>query len=101
MGWQRHGAGDVEREIESARHHADDCVVLCMYSSQANRAAHDGRIAGKPALPQIIAEDDLLVVAGLILRAQKEAPRERRHAEQGQQVRRNAPAVERIGLACR
>jgi len=58
VGGHAHGAGDIEREMEAARHHADDCVVLRALTSQANRAAHDGRVAGKPELPQIVAEKD-------------------------------------------
>ena len=86
----------ARRERELGPHHADDGVRL---AAERDRAADNRRIGGEAADPEAVGQErDTIAADRLLLRGERAAD-ERRHAEHGEQVRRDARAVQPLGIA--
>jgi hypothetical protein len=80
-------------EGELARHHADDRVRMAG-PRQPERAADDRRVAAVHALPEGVAQDDLLVVAHFAFGVGEGTAEDRRRAQDAEQRRRRAHAAQ-------
>ena len=87
---------EIGRQHEVRGHDPDDLVRRAV---DLDRAAEDRRVAGIPPLPEAVAEDrDLRPVRDVLLRREDTSP-DRRHAEDGEQVRRHGPGGDALGVA--
>ena len=78
-------------ESELARHHADDRVQATI-PREAQRPPHDVRVAAEQALPQGVAQDDLLIVSGIAFRVGERPPEQWRYLQDAEERRRCADA---------
>jgi hypothetical protein len=80
---------------EARRQHTHHGVRLV---AQADRLARDCRVAAEPALPQGMAQQDEVGVAGLVLLAAERPPHDRLHSQQREEIRRDALPLQFLGV---
>jgi hypothetical protein len=87
---------DPEGMDEPRRHHADDRVGV---PRERDRAADDRRVASELARPQAVGEDGHPLSSRAVLSRREDAPEKRGPSQQGEEVRAEAVADDRLGLA--
>src|SRR5207237_2065629 len=76
-------------EAKGAGHDPGNSVVLTF---DLNEVAEHARVAAKPSLPQLVAQDDRVIASPLVLFGQEGSPRRRTHAQNLEKVTRDPGA---------
>src|ERR1044072_847761 len=81
-------------ELKIGRHDADDGVAFAV---ERNLLPDDGLVAAEPALPEAIAQDNDMLVTGLIFSRKKRAAKQWVYAEQMKHIGGQLQSVEVFG----
>src|SRR5262249_29810942 len=98
FGGERERGPEVRRvrNVEAARHHADDGVARAV---ETDRLADDGAVARVPPIPKRMAEDDDLVAPAVDLVGGEPAAEERLDAQRVEEPGRHLVADDVLGVA--